>query len=589
MADATLKSNPPQWTDRKYVNLQVQQLKLNRAPYEPQMREIADYFLSYRLRLTTSDYNRGNRLNERIYDTVAPLAVSTLENGFMSAASDPATRWVNFSTKDPDRANYGPHKVWLDYVTDVCLEIMADSRMYVDTPTCYGNMAAFGTCAMSIEESFKRSLIHTRVHPTGSYWISQDDEGNVDTFYREIRMSVAQIYKKFGPEADYSNHLQNLIDSQRWEQWVDIGHLIQPNLEDSPSNVFSISKPWVSWWFELGTSSQQGAYGYFDSITNENRFLRKSGYDEFPVMVGRWDLTDGDTYAIDCPGMTVLGDVKTLNSYEKRSGQGIEKIVNPHWLAPIQLQGQADHGFIPGLTTYLPIAGDQAAVRPAHMVPPGFLDPVTKKEEWLRSHVNAAFYVDLFQLFDSLPDKERTATEIMQRKSEKLTKLGKPYANLQIGFFRPAMHRIFNIARRRGRIPPAPPDLQGHELSLVYNGILAQAQKLTRANPIERFANTMNAMAQANPNDQTLWDNVNRDRMLDQYADSLQVPADIIRSPQEVAQIRAQRQQQQMQQLKMQQLEQAGNAAHKLANSPTNGKNALTDLMRAHQIASSAA
>lgn len=584
MADSRLKSNPPVFTDRKYVNLQVQQLKLNRTPYEPQMWEIADYFLSYRLRLTTSDYNRGNRMNERIFDTVAPLAVSTLENGFMSAASDPATEWVKFGTKDPDRANYGPHKVWLDYVTDAALEVMDSSRLYVDLPTGYGNMAAFGTFAMSIEESFKKSVIHTRIHPTGSYWISQDDEGNVDTFYREIRMTVRQIYDKFGNEADFSNHLQNLIDAQRWEQWVDIGHLIQPNLEASPNSVFAKDKPWSSWWFELGTSSQQGAYGYFDSITNENRFLRKSGYDEFPVMVGRWDLTDGDTYAIDCPGMTVLGDVKTLNSYEKRSGQGIEKIVNPHWLAPIQLQGQADHGFIPGMTTYLPLASDQSAVRPAHMVPPGFLDPVTKKQEWLRSHVNSAFYVDLFQLFDSLPDKERTATEIMQRKSEKLTKLGKPYANLQMGVFRPMMHRVFSIMRRRGMIPPAPPDLQGQELSLIYNGILAQAQKLTRVQPIERFLDGVAKVAAARPQDPSTWDNVNLDKAFTEIADSLSVPADIINGPQVVQQIRAQRAQQQAQAQQMAQLQQAGDAAHKLANSPTNGKNALTDLMRARAM-----
>jgi hypothetical protein len=278
--------------------------------------------------------------------------------------------------------------------------------------------------------------------------------------------------------------------------------------------------------------------------------------------------------------MTVLGDVKTLNSYEKRSGQGIEKIVNPHWLAPIQLQGQADHGFIPGMTTYLAGAGDTGQIRPAHMVPPGFLDPVSKKEDWLRSHVNAAFYVDLFQLFDSLPDKERTATEIMQRKSEKLTKLGKPYANLQLGCFKPGMHRIFNIANRRGLIPPAPPDLQGHELSLIYNGILAQAQKLTRVQPVERFLDSVSRVATARQ-DPSTWDNVNLDKAFTDMADGLSLPPDIINGPQVVAALRQQRAQQQAAAQKAQALEVAATAGQKLANSPTNGKNALTDLLRA--------
>lgn len=565
-------------TDRKYVQLQVQQLKLNRVTYEPQMREIADQLLPYRLRLQPGDYNRGDRKNTRMYDGTAAFAVDTLENGFMNAASDPASVWVRYTIKDAERAKYGPHKEWLDELTQVVLGILDEGNTYISLPTGYGNMAGFGTFAMSVTESFKASTINTEVYPTGSYWISQDDEANVNTFYREIRMTVRQVYEQFGDgNAEFSPHLQNLVDHSRWEQWIDVGHMIQPNLYETSSSSFSFSqnKPYASWWFELGTSASSGSYGYTESVVNQNKFLRRSGFDSFPIMVGRWELTSGDTYAIDCPGMKALGDIKSLQNYEKRAAQGIEKVVNPHWLAPASLQGQADHGFIPGETTYLPSAQEEGAVRPAHMVPPGFLDPVTIKEAEIRKRIGSAFFTDLFQLFDTLPDKERTATEIMQRKSEKLTKLSKPYANLQKGTFRPMLNRVFQIASKRGMIRPAPPDLQGHALDYEYNGILAQAQKMVKVQPVERFLQTVIQVAGARPQDASVWDPINLDRAFYEMADGLNIPADMMNSDEVVQQIRANREQQQAMQQKLAMAEQASRAAANLGKASVDPSTAL--------------
>lgn len=567
-------------SDREYVNLQVQMLKLARTTYEPQMRDIADQLIPYRLRLQLSDYNRGDRRNLRMFDSTAAYAVDTFESGFLSAASDPASQWVAMTTTDPDRANYGPHREWLDYVTQVQLDMMNESNTYVSLSTGYGNMAGFGQFAMSLTESFKGPTINTDIYPTGSYWMAQDDEANVNTFYEEIRMTVRQVYEEFGDSGTFSSQLQNLVDHSFWDRWIDVGHMIQPNLKENPGSKFSKDKPWASWWFELGSGANLGAYGYTGSIVSSNNFLRKSGFDSFPVMVGRWELTKGDTYAIDCPGMKALGDIKALQSYEKRAAQGVEKIVNPHYLAPVSLQGQADHGFIPGETTYLAV-NDQAALRPAHIVPPNFLEPVTQKEEEIRKRIHTAFFTDLFQLFDTLPDKERTATEIMQRKSEKLTKLGKPYARIQREVFRPMLKRIFEIAQKRNLIPPAPPDLQGHLLDYQYNGILAQAQKMSRVQPVERLLQTYVQIAEARPQDPSTWDTINLDRAFPEIADGLNVPPDIMNSPEAMQAIRAQRAQQQAIQQKVAMAGELAKAAKNAAGAPTDTKNALTDLVGA--------
>jgi Bacteriophage head to tail connecting protein len=568
--------------DRQYIQLESNQMKIVRVPFEPNMRAIADELLPYRLRLQLPDYNRGDRRNTRMLDSTAAFAVDTLENGFLSAASDPATEWFKLTIyRDPDRAAFGPHKKWLDDITGYMLGMMNESNFYLSLATLYGNAAGFGTSTMSVEEGFKASPLVTRTFPTGSYWISQDEDSQVNTFYREIRMNVRQVYDKFGPDADYSTFMKNMVDHGRWEQWIDVGHMIQPNLYWNPGIEFSDSKPWASWWFELGTSSTSGTWGYSDPVIQQNKFLKRSGFDSFPICVARWDITEGDTYALDCPGMKALGDIRSLQSYERRIAQGVEKIINPHWIAPIELEGQADHGFIPGSTTYVS-APNEGALRPAHMIPPNFIEPASQKETEIRQRIGKAFSTDLFQLFDSLPDKERTATEIMQRKSEKLSKLGKPYANFQMGVYRPAIKLVFEIGVAQGmlkRFPP-PPDLQGHDLDCEFNGILAQAQKMARFQPMASMLQTVSALAEVTGGAQSdVWDVFNKDKALERMGDALGVPSDVINSDEQIQAIRAQKAQQQAQQQKLMAMESASKSAKNLAQAPTDGKTALSALV----------
>lgn len=568
-------------TDRQYIEIQSQNLKMCRTPFEAFWRDIADNLLPYRLRLNLTDYNRGDRRNLRSYDSTPMFGLETLENGWLSAASDQATEWFSLTHKDAARAEFGPHKQWYDDVTSILLGMMAESNGYITLGTFYGNNAGFGTGCMSVEESTKGAAIHTDVINTGGYWIGQDEESNINTFYEEVRLTVRQCYEQFGGTADFSSYMRNMVDKGRWDQWVDVGHMIQPNLYYNPGISFSGSKPWASWWFEVGSTGSNGQYGYTDAVIKENIFLRRAGYDTFPIITARYEMMRGETWGFDCPGMKILGDTKTLQNYEKRLGQMMDKIVNPHWIAPSSLVGQADHGFIPGETTYLPSAAEEAALRPAHMVPPNAIAPANEKESEIRQRIGKGLSTDLFQLFDSLPDKERTATEIMQRKSEKLSKLGKPYANLQEYTFRPLINRLFYIAVKRGMIPPAPPDIQGHEISYQYNGILAQAQKMARFQPQSTLLQVANEAASETGGPQSpVWQVVNLDNLITRMGEALQLQSDVINPPEVIAQMRQQAAQQAAQQQKLAMLESASKSAKNLAQSPTGeDSNALADIV----------
>lgn len=563
---------------REELDLLVSELKTQRHSFESVWRDIADLASPYRLRLNLSDYNRGDRKNTRIYDSTALEALDTLESGLTTAATDPSSQWIRYTTRDPERAEFGRAKQFLETASQQFLKVCDGSGAYLSLANGYGNSALFGISAMSVEENFRGKVIHTRSFPPGSFWVGQDDEGDANVFHREMRMTVRQLYLKFGDQGRYSTEVQNLMDHGDWEEWVDVGHTIKPNMSHDPNRPFAEDKAWSSCWYELGSTSTTGHTGYKDSLVAKDAFLRNGGFDEFPIMVGRWDATEGEVYPQDYPGIQMLGDNRSLQIGEKRGWQYIEKGVNPHWLMPQSIQGQADDGLMPGGTTWLP-SNDHQAARPLHEVDPGFLVPLEAKQQQVRKRIQNALHYPTFSMFSTLEDKTRTATEIMERKSEKLLKLVKMYSNLTKGVLRPFANRVFGIMYKQGMLGEIPEELQGRDLDYQYQGILAQAQRMTKVQPDQAFLNTVIAVAAAKPTDPSVWDCIDIDQTLQTLASNMGVDPANMRSDEQMEMLRQARAQQAQAAQMAQMLPAMAKSAKDLAGADMEGKNALTALV----------
>src|SRR5690606_7335223 len=87
-------------------------------------------------------------------------------------------------------------------------------------------------------------------------------------------------------------------------------------------------------------------------------------------------------------------------------------------------------------------------------------------------------------------------------------------------------------------LPPPPKELQGSQLKIEYTSILAVAQRAVTAGTIERFSGFVGNIVAGDPR---VIDKVDLDQTIDQYSEALGVPASIVRSDQEVEQIRDQR------------------------------------------------
>jgi hypothetical protein len=139
----------------------------------------------------------------------------------------------------------------------------------------------------------------------------------------------------------------------------------------------------------------------------------------------------------------------------------------------------------------------------------------------------------------------RTATEIIERKQEKMLMLGPFLERSQFELINPFIKRLFAVMHRAGLVPAAPHEIRGRALDIECVSTLADAQKSTATTGIERLVAFVGNLAAAKPD---ALDNVDFDETVREYADLIGVTQKLIVAQQKRDAIRKQRAQQAAQQ-----------------------------------------
>lgn len=560
------------------------QLENERSTFISHWRDISDFIKPRRARFFVQDANQGDRRNQKINDNTATLASRTLRAGMMSGITSPARPWFRLTTPDPKMSEVQSIKQWLHNTSTNMASVFLKSNLYNVLPPLYGDLGDFGTGAIFVEEDFN-SVMRFYSLPIGSYSIAQDETYRVNVFFREFRMTVRQLISKFGIDDPnklqdinwdkFSSVIKGLWETGHLEAWVDVCHVIRPNENYDPKRLESKFKKYISIYYEKGTSDRNHApYMTYEG----DKVLSEMGYEYFPVLAPRWELTGEDVYATSCPGMEALGDVKQLQLGEKRQYQAIEKMINPPMVADPELRKQKT-SILPGDITYTSGAN---GFRAAHEI--NFrVDFLEQKLDQTRMRIKRAYYEDLFLMLASTDRRQITAREIEERHEEKLLALGPVLEQLNQDLLDPLIDIAFIIMDRQGLIEPPPPELQGMDLKVEYISIMAQAQKLVGLAGIERFASFANNVIAANPSASV---KVDTEQLLDVVADVLSIPPGIVRSDEDVAEIKAAQAQAQQQQMRMQQMSEMSKAAANLGKTPLGQDTALDRIIDQAQAGS---
>lgn len=551
------------------------QLKLTGNSFLGHWRELGEYIMPRRTRFLVTDVNRGDRRSGKIIDSTATAAHGTLRSGMMGGITSPARSWFELTLPglDNDTEN-GPIKAWLDEVTRRMNAVFQGSNLYQVLPVNYGDMGTFGLGGILIEEDMD-TVINCQSLPIGSFYISNNSRGRVDTMAREFQMTVRQIVEEFVQSDDgtmnwdaVSQMVRDLWNRGTIEYGINVTHMILPNVDYDPNALEAKYKRYCSCYWETGTNGDGRTYDV------QGKFLRESGYDEFPGLFSRWEVTGEDAYPTNSPGITSLGDVKQLQFMERKESKAVDKMIDPPMTTPPSLHNKRA-SILPGDTTPVNSLDEANMFKPAHNVQYDLAASMQKTQQ-IRQRINANYFVDLFKMLIDDPRNERmTATEVQAKQQEKLLALGPILEQLNYDLLDPLITLVFSIMVRQGLIPPAPQGLEGAPISVKYVSIMAQAQKLVGVGTQERF---LGILLQLAPVDPGILDTVDTDKFMETYAHAVSLPFGIIRDVETVAAIRAQRQQQQAQAQKAENAANAAKAAQSLAGADMSGDNALTRL-----------
>lgn len=515
-----------------YYQRRVGSMRNERSSFISHWQELSEFVTPRKGRFLVSDRNKGDRRFKSIINSKASHSHKVARAGLMSGSMNPSRPWFTYETPDPDMMDYQPVKEWLYKVELIMRAIYNGGNLYNMAPSFLGELLLFGVGCMSHVDDFD-DVARFYTHTVGSYMWGQNSRLVIDTMAREFQWTVSQIVGEFAEKGKGSAGMKNIsisvqqaYDKGNYDQWYPVTHFVGPNKDHDMTRAGSQFKRFESVYYEPGISATSPIQGSVD----RNKILRKRGFDYFPAYCTRWDVTEGDIYATDCPGMTALGDIKGLQIQEKRKAQAVDKMVNPPLKGPASLRNVPVNSLPGGLTIY-DDDSTKNGLMPIYEVKPQ-VGEMRIDIKAVEQRIDTNFYVDMFLAISNMEGiQPKNEFELSQRNQERLLQLGPVLEQLHGEFLTRLNDNTFNACVRHGIFPPAPPELQGMPLKVNYISSLAMAQRSVATGNIERWAGFIGGLKKAQLTDGKKF---NGDHAIEEYAriggvpPKLVVPDDIV-------------------------------------------------------------
>ena len=436
-----------------------------------------------------------------------------------------ASPWFMMNYKEPGLNADDKAMEWLEECTKQMYVVLNRSNFQQEIHELYQDLITFGTAGMMIEQDEDKVLRFSTRHISEIY-IQENEFGRVDTVYRKFKMSAKGAMSMFG---DVSKKITKLSEAEPYEE-IDLLHVVYPREDRNPNKIDAKNKPFASIYCD----------------PEDNTLLGEGGYDEFPYVVPRFVKSSIETYGRS-PAMTALPDIKMINKMSETLIKAAQKVIDPPLLVP-------DDGFmlpirtVPGGLNFYR-SGSRDRIEPLNTN--ANIGIGVEYEEQRRDAIRKAFYVDQLLLAQRV---NMTATEVLQRNEEKMRMLAPVLGRLQGEMLQPLITRCFNIMLKMNMFPVPPESLQGQTIDIEYTSPLARSQRTGDITAASRMLEMLAPLAQMAP----VFDYLDVDKFVKHTQEVLGVPAKIMKSEAEVAELREERAaQQQAMMEQQQQLEQA--------------------------------
>ena len=504
-----------QKADPVQIIRRCKELKEKRSTWDDIWQEVAHFVLP-----TKADFiatrEKGSKRDEDLYDSTAITSNQTLASGLHGALTAPSGRWFHIRFRDDDLNNSDEATEWLEDSIDRMYKAIEESNFNSQVNELFLDLCCFGTAAMLVEPATQEDKFNFRTVHLSEVAIAEDVDGKIDTVYRKLKFTARQATQLW-PDVDLGDSIKQAMDNKPDKEFEFV-HAVypRPDIPETGDLTPPELRPWASCWVAV----------------KDQRLIEEGGYYENPWMVPRWSKLTGDVYGFS-PAMMARADIRTLNAAKLFEMRAWEKSIDPPTLANYNgIIG--DLRLDPGGLTYV---RDINGIRPFENGAQWQVSQIKANE--LIMNIRRAFFNDQLQLHEG---PNMTATEVRARMELMQQILGPVVGRLQSELLNPLVQRLFMIMFRNGQFMEPPMELMegGNKLDVEYVSPLARAQRMEEVFAVERWFGQLIQMAQADPTVLDIVDFGSVGRML---AKRMGVPADAMKSEEEIEQLMIQRQQ----------------------------------------------
>lgn len=484
-----------------------------------------------------------------LHSNVQVEAANTAVNGIMGYLISQNIRWFSFTTQGKNFQSsdkiFGA-KDHLEQVVSTLLNVFSQCNFYSSTHLATKDAFVQGTSAEFIIDDLKNgTMVYDTIDPQ-EFYIGENQNRKVDTFYRVYEIPARLAYKKWGEKLP--EEVKRMIKNNAGHQRIKLLHAIYPRKDALGRTGNAI----------ISTSKRFASVHY--SYTGDQVFF-ESGYDEFPVAVHRWFLNGSGPYG-SSPVIELIEEIKKLDKMAYLYMVAADKNANPPIFAPEILKGRLNLN--PGGRNYVNLAQTgEPKLFPSSLD----LNHLANEIQMQTRVIQQSLYSDLFNIL-MRQEQQRTATEVREIKGEGLVLLSSIIGNMQEEKITPLIMRTYHTLRKGGVLPPPPDELvkasQNGQVKVELDGPLAQNMKAYHQTVgITQGMQALAAVMQLNPDSQV---NVNFDELMRQAMSSNGMPQTIIREWAEVKKIKEKQQAILEQQAQAQQMQMQADAVGKLSN-----------------------
>jgi len=537
----------PHQTEEKELIKRFEYLKRRRSPHERAWQDITDLMMPYRGDITTKK-SEGKRRVKGVFDTTAMNAADSFVNFIKGAIIPSGNDWIRLRAKPPF-ADILEIRQILDGVAERILGALSDSNFYKESAGFLRDFAVLGNATIHVRESTPQlgstsgtfgGLIFEAI-PIGHMWWQVGNTGRPDFLIRQITMTAMDAFRFFHGEAGPDVERKLGMNDPMGE--VSFLHFCFENEDFIPNGILSPENRKFVGVYIAGAGDSSSGGGSSPTI------IHKAAYDTCPYIVARWMVVDGEEYGRG-RGHLARADAMGINELRRQILIAAGKDLNP----PLMIEHDT--------VVELDITPNGLMItRPPVKMGPQYLksdtnyavaDMIARQD---REQIQKAFLGDILEEPDTQP---RSAEESRQRQSRALARLSASADTVNYEFLDPLIQSIIEIMHRGGALPELDylqemaPDA---DFEIVYQSPFFTAQRQGGVNRVQAFMERRLALFQATQ-DPVCLDDINLSEVTNYDARMSDIPAQIIRSQEEVSVIRNARAEQQMIQNRMAQMEQ---------------------------------